>query len=71
MFIADTLSHAYRLTTKDAQHDTSEVHALREVQHEDGLSVSPKRSREFKRVTADDQDMQQLISAIHHRWPLC
>jgi len=42
MFIADALSRSYRLTTEDAQHDTSEVRALREVRHEDGLSVSPK-----------------------------
>lgn len=44
--------------------------ALWEVQHEDGLSVSPKGLQEFKQVTADDQDMQQLNSAIHHRRPL-
>ena len=69
MFIADALSCAYRLTTEDAQHDISEVRALTEVQHEDGHSaVSPKRLQEFKRVTADDQDMQQLISAIYHGW---
>ena len=66
MFIADALSRAYRLTTEDAQHDSSEVCALREVQHEDGLSVSPKRLQQFKRVTADDPEMQQLIGAIHH-----
>ena len=50
MFIADDLSCAYKLTTGDAQHDSSEVWALQEVQHEDGLSVSPKRLQEFKQV---------------------
>ena len=48
MFIADALSRAYRLTTEDAQHNSSEVRALQEVQHEDGLSVSPNRLQEFK-----------------------
>ena len=71
MFIANALSRAYRLTTEDAQHDSSEVRALREVQHEDGLSVSPNRLQEFKRVTADDPEMQLLIGAIHKGWPLC
>ena len=71
MFIADALSRAYRLTTEDAQHDNSEVRALREVQHEDGLSVSPNRLQQFKRVTADDSEMQLLIGAIHKGWPLC
>ena len=71
MFIADALSRAYRLTTEDAQHDSSEVRALREVQHEDGLSVSPNRLQQFKRVTADDPEMQLLIGAIHKGWPLC
>ena len=51
MFIADALSRAYRLTTEDAQHDSSEVRALREVQHEDGLSVSPKRLQESQPMT--------------------
>ena len=46
------------------------LRALREVQHEDGPSVSPKRLQGFKWVTANDQDMEQLISAIHHGWPL-
>ena len=65
MFIADALSRAYRLTTEDAKHDCSEVRALREVQHEDGLSVSPTRLQEFKRVTECAPEMQLLISAIH------
>ena len=70
MFIADALSCAYRLTTDDAKHDSSEVRALREVQHDDGHSVSPKRLQEFKRVTAADPEMQLLISGIHKGWPL-
>ena len=70
MFIADALSRAYRLTTEDAKRDCSEVYALREVQHEDGLSVSPTRLQEFKRVTECDPEMQLLISAIHKGWPL-
>ena len=45
MFIADALSRAYRHTTEDAQHDSSEVHALREVQHEDGLSIAQPTAR--------------------------
>ena len=47
MFIADALSRSYRLTNEDTQHDSSEVCALREVRHTDGLSVSPKRLEEF------------------------
>ena len=47
MFIADALSRSYRLTNEDTQHDSSEVGALREVRHTDGLSVSPKRLEEF------------------------
>ena len=47
MFIADALSRSYRLTNEDTQHDSSEVRALREVRHTDGLSVSPKRLEEF------------------------
>ena len=38
-FIADALNHSYRLTTDNAQHDSSEVRTLREVHHTDGLSV--------------------------------
>ncbi|KAK2547366.1 hypothetical protein P5673_032734, partial [Acropora cervicornis] len=38
--------------------------------HEDGLSVSPTRLQEFKRVTECDPEMQLLISAIHKGWPL-
>ena len=70
MFIVDALSCAYRLTTEDAKHNSSEVRALQEVQHEDGLSVSPTRLQEFKRVTECDPEMQLLISAIHKGWPL-
>ena len=66
MFIADTLSLAYRLTTEDTQHDTSKVCALREGHHELRLSVSPKRLQGLNRVTGDDQDMQQFLSTIHH-----
>ena len=29
----------------------------------------PRWLQEFKQVTANDQDMQQLISAIHYGWP--
>ena len=70
MFIADALSCAYRLTTEDAKHDSSEVCGLRELQHVDGLSVSPTRLQEFKQVTECDPEMQLLISAIHKGWPL-
>ena len=37
----------------------------------DILSVSPNRLQEFKRVTADNPEMQLLIGAIHKGWPLC
>ena len=47
LFITDALSRSYRLTNEDTQHDSSEVRALREVRHTDGLSVSPKRLEEF------------------------
>ena len=60
---------SYRLTTDDAQHDSSEVRALREVHHIDGLSVSPKRLEEFKLRTAQDPEMQLLTSQIQKGWP--
>ena len=62
MFIADALSRSYRLTTDNAQHDSSEMHALREVHHTDGLSVSPKRLEEFKLRPVQDPEMQLLTS---------
>ena len=60
---------SYRLTTDDAQHDSSEVRALREVHHTDGLSVSPKRLEKFKLRTAQDPEMQLLTSQIQKGWP--
>ena len=69
MFIAHALSRSYRLTTDDAQHDSSEACALREVHHNDGLSVSPKRLEEFKLRTAQDPEMQLLTSQIQKGWP--
>ena len=70
MFIADALSLSYRLTTDNAQHYySSEVRALRELHHTDGLSVSPKRLEEFKRRTARDPEMQLLTSQIQKGWP--
>ena len=69
MFIAHVLSRSYRLTTDDAQHDSSEARALREVHHNDGLSVSPKRLEEFKLRTAQDPEMQLLTSQIQKGWP--
>ena len=70
MFIADALSHSYRLTTDDAQHDSREVCALREVYHTDGLSVSPKRLEESKLCTAQDPEMQEGHQAVpyHESW---
>ncbi|XP_015766175.1 PREDICTED: uncharacterized protein LOC107345002 [Acropora digitifera] len=67
MFIAVALSRAYRLTTEDAKQESSEVHALPQVQKEDGL---PTRLQEFKRVTECDPVMQLLIIAIRKGWPL-
>ena len=69
MFIADALSRSYRLTTDDAQHYSSEVRALREVYHTDGLSVSPKRLEGFKLRTAQGPEMQLLTSQIQKGWP--
>ena len=69
MLIADALSRSYRLTTHDAQHDSSEVRALREAHHTDGLSVSPKQVDEFKLRTAQDPEMQLLTSQIQKEWP--
>ena len=69
MFIAHVLSRSYRLTTDDAQHDSSEARALREVHHNDGLSVSLKRLEEFKLRTAQDPEMQLLTSQIQKGWP--
>ena len=70
MFIADALSRSYRLTTNNAQHDSSEVRALWEVHHTDhGLSVSPKWLEEFKLRTVQDPEMQLLTSQIQKGWP--
>ena len=68
MFIADALSRSYRLTTDNAQHDSSEMHALREVHHTEGLSVSPKRLEEFKLRTGQDPEMQLLTSQTQKGW---
>ena len=64
MFITDTLSRAYRKTTDAAECDNSEVRALEEVYHEEEVSVALKWLLEFKKVTAADSEMQQLIPAI-------
>ena len=69
MFIADALSRSYRLTTDDAQHDSREVCALREVHHTEGLSVSPKRLEESKLCTAQDPQMQLLTCQIQKGGP--
>lgn len=64
MFMADALSHAYRLTTEDAKHDSSEVLALWEVQHEYGLSVSPTQLYELKWVTEFDPEMHAATDSL-------
>ena len=69
MFTADALSRSYRLTTDDAQQDSSKVCTLREVHHKDGLSVSPKQLEEFKLCTAQDPEIQLLTSQIQKGWP--
>jgi len=54
MFIADALSCEYRLTTKDSQQDSSEVRALRKVQHEGGnfyITQMTARFQESKPMT--------------------
>ena len=69
MFIADALSRAYRKTTDAAEHDSSKVRSLQEVNHEDGISVAPKRILEFKKETATDPEMQKLVKIIRAGWP--
>ena len=54
--IADAPIRSYRLTTDDAQHDSSDVRTLREVHQTHGLSVSPKRLEELKMRTAQDPE---------------
>ena len=45
MFIADTLSREYRITTKDS----SEVRALRKVQHEGGNFCITQTTARFQK----------------------
>ena len=68
MWIADTLSRAYRNTTECAQHDTSEVRALEEIDHSDGVSIAPNRLEQFKQSTAADPVRQDVITAIKTGW---
>lgn len=68
IWIADTLRRAYRSTTECAQHDISEVRALDEVDHSDGLSIAPSRLEQFKQSTTADPVMQDLITDIKTGW---
>ena len=47
MWISDALSRAYRMTTESAQHDTSVVRAIEEVDHTKGLSIAPLKLTQF------------------------
>ena len=71
MLIADALSRAYRRTTDAAEHDSSEVRSLQEVNHEDGISVAPERMLQFKKVTETDPELEKLVEIIHSGWPTC
>lgn len=68
MWISDALSRAYRNTTEFAQHDTSIVCSLEELDHSENLSIAPYRLAEFRRETAKDPVMQSLIASIKSGW---
>ena len=70
MWIADTLSRAYRNTTESAQHNVSEVRALEEIDHSDGLSIAPRRLEQLKKSTVADPVMQDLIMTIETGWAI-
>ena len=70
MWISDTLSRAYRSTTESAEHDISEVRALEEIDHCEGVSIAPNRLNQFKQCTSTDPVMQQLITAINTGWAI-
>ena len=71
MWISDALSRAYRMTTESAQHDTSVVRAIEEVDHTKGLSIAPPKLTQFQEETAADPTMQNLIKAIKNGWGTC
>ncbi len=60
----------YGNTTEAAQHDISEVRALEEVDHSEGLSIAPNRLAQFKQCIAADPVMQQLIATIKSGWAI-
>ena len=55
MWIADTLSRAYRNTTESTQHDVGEVRVLEEIDHSDGLSIAPSQLKQLKKVQQPTQ----------------
>ena len=71
MFIADALSRAYQRTTDAAEHDSSEVRSLQEVNHEDGISVAPEQTLQFKKETETDPELQKLVKIGDSSWPAC
>ena len=48
----------------------SEVRALEEVNHSEGLSIAPNRLTQFKQCIAADPVMQQLIATIKSGWAI-
>ena len=46
------------------QHDNSLVCSLEEIDHAEDGSIAPHRLAEFKRETANDTVMQNLIASI-------
>ncbi|CAB4029631.1 Hypothetical predicted protein, partial [Paramuricea clavata] len=54
MWISDTLSRVYRSTTESAEHHISEVRALEEINHCEGVSIAPNRLNQFKQCTSTD-----------------
>ena len=65
MFLVDTLSRAYLLTTarSPAEEETERIHAV------DFLPISEPQLAETQRETAADSVLQSLIQVILQGWP--
>ena len=65
MFLADTLSRAYLLTTahSPAEEETERIHAV------DFGPISEPQSAEIQRETAADSVLQSIIQVILQGWP--
>ncbi|RLJ22758.1 hypothetical protein DJ031_00290, partial [bacterium endosymbiont of Escarpia laminata] len=68
MYIADTLSRAYRDTTEGGQHENCEIRALELLSHEN-ISVTKTKRDEFREKVAADEETQALIKIIRQGWP--